>query len=145
MENSANVTNNTKNIPLADMSMSRIVRDVTNEYIDSLKGMPVLPLFSEMEEELLRRTKKAFALYNSQVEKGRKLTIPKVLFNSQIEALILNFRKVVRVSSGQERKKLYCPLAMYMTDGPDKGTYSMDESEIENLIWELNPQAQTST
>lgn len=126
-------------VSAAPTSHSQMLEEVTRSYIDSLDGKRrVSPL--EAAAELLSRVCKRIKEHNEQVAGEEKLPLPRALKHNQIARLIMEYYDVALVSCAGKKGWEHGLLAVYQTDGPDKGIYSSKDDVIRNLIREFYPQ-----
>lgn len=117
-------------------SQNEITTSVTSMYLDEV-GQDHFGEPSTLERHLL-------ALHNSVVkqENGKattaleRLPLAKRLTSWQVARILLRLHDVVRiVFSGPKRG---AALAVYATEGPDEGTYVLDETELRRLARRYN-------
>lgn len=118
-----------------------VLRETTLNYLQTLNpASPNLPSPSEIEEQLLTRIEQEFdAQHNALASKGRKWTIPDSLPPAVIADVIAHLYKICRIScAGDNTDSDYDLLAIYQTDGPDKGTYIASEDTFRSIARKFN-------
>ena len=113
----------------------QLLRDVTTKYLISLDRNN-LPPIDQIAETLVTQTSAACAAYNTSVEKSMKIKPPTSLLPAQIGAIILELFHVCRIAV-TENNLSGTVLALYQTDGPNRGIYDTNEETIKNLISRL--------
>lgn len=118
-----------------------VLYETTLNYLQTLNPTdPNLPSPQKIEEELLTRIEQEFdAQHNVLAVKGRKWSIPESLPFSVIAEIMLHLYTICRVScSGENSDSDYDLLAIYQTDGPDKGTYVTSEDTFRAVMRQFN-------
>ena len=117
-------------------SKNQILASVTEEYlqnVDSSKSP------AEIECELLDAVRAGFELHNASEDKGQKWKYPESLSHTQIASVLARFYHICKIPcSGDNACEEYDLLAVYQTDGPDKGIYSTSEEAIRKLARQFN-------
>lgn len=114
-------------------TQNTLLRTITTEYLDTLdeKNMPEP---SEIERELITRTREAFDMRNAIAPKSNKWFIPNVLSPIQIATVMAKAHNIARLAtSGATINPDYDMVAIYQTDGPEKGTYTTSEDEFRRI------------
>ncbi len=113
----------------------QLIRDVTEAYLHTL-NRAALPTIDQIAETLVTQTSTACAAYNTSVDKSMKIKPPTSLLPAQIGAVILELFHVCRIAV-TENNLSGTVLALYQTDGPNRGIYDTNEETIKNLISRL--------
>lgn len=121
-----------------------VLRDTTLNYLHTINPKDAkLPPPSKMEEDLLNLISKDFEVYhNAQVTKSsgeKKWKIPEELPPSVIAEIMFYMYHICRISfSGENADSDYDLLAIYQTDGKDKGIYTTSEDSFRIIARQYN-------
>lgn len=113
------------------MTRNDAIEEATIQYINSLNPTS-LPTPKQAQDDLLELTQDMVELGSAAISnKARKWEMPKKLTPRQVAELMLALDHVVRLSfiDGDSRSD-YDAIAIYMDDGPFKGTYSVSPDDI---------------
>lgn len=111
-------------------SKNQIIDKATDDFIASLDlDNPIPP--GELAAQLVNEMADALTVDNQSRPKNRFHKIPDTLFFDQIALLMSKLYPIARIScAGESADTEYDLLALYMEDGPDKGTYITSEEEF---------------
>lgn len=99
---------------------------------------PDMPV-SKLKNILVNNTQIAIDAANSTRAKSSRMRIPNTLKPIQIAMCILHREPILCIQCGGKNNSAeYDVLGLYMKDGPRKGTYTIDERVLRNLIREYN-------
>lgn len=116
----------------------QVLRETTLEYLETLdKNNP--PPLDEIEQALLHNIELQFDLENSIKSKGRRWKIPEALSFPLIAEVLAALYPICTISCAKEdADKDYDLLAIYETEGEDKGIYVTSEDTFRKLARKLN-------
>lgn len=107
---------------------------LTNAYLNS-------PLFDKsksiagIKQDLVSLTIEFFRQHNQDAQKGEKWQMPTSLFDCQIAMTLLHLYPICRIAcAGDQADDEYDLLAIYQSEGPDKGIYVTKDSIFNELI-----------
>lgn len=122
-------------------TIEQICAETTREYLDEVRGTDVE--LEVMRTELLRRTEARVHLQNLARPKGwARLAAPSTLKPSEVAAVLIDRRRLVRVSlTGKSHEDEFDLLTLYSDDPADPtwGTYFDSEDAVGRLILRLAP------
>ena len=117
---------------------NEIIRTVTRDYLSTLVNPPY-PTPTEIEQYLLEEELKVFELENVSRPKGSKLKAPHKLIPAQIADIVAALYPVACIMcAGSNADADYDLLALYGTQGPNKGIYVTDEQVFHKIAREYN-------
>ncbi len=119
-------------------AVEAVIRDVTVGYLDSLTpGAPPSP--ADLKAQLFEATYNEIELRNAVLPKSYKLKCPTGLTPYQIYLVVCRLYHVRRVScAGNNADRDLDLLAVYQTDGPDRGLYIDSELALRKIIRQFN-------
>ena len=121
-------------------TMNDVLREVTKEYLQSLdKNNPPTP--ASIEEALLEKVTMVFRVENATRASAKEhWRIPQKLFPSQIADILMYLYPICRIntSDNQSADSQYDLLAIYQTEGENRGLYVSDKDVFQNLIRKYN-------
>ena len=117
---------------------NQIIDKATDDLIASLDlDNPIPP--GELAAKLVNEMANALTADNQSRPKNRFHKIPDTLFFDQIALLMSKLYPIARIScAGESADTEYDLLALYMEDGPDKGTYITSEEEFYKIAIEFD-------
>ena len=119
-------------------TINDVMRITTLDYLGTIDPNNP-PESSVIEGELLENIRTEFELYNTVAPKGCKWKIPQTLEFQQIAVIVSTLYPVCRIATGGENADTeYDLLAIYQTDGPDKGIYVTSDEVFRNLARSYN-------
>lgn len=103
------------------------IREVTTEYLESIDvDNPPTPAI--IQADILENLHTAFEIENANKNKGEKWTYMTKLIPAQIADILLRLYNIVNIAcAGVNADREYDILAMYQTEGDDKGIYTDSE------------------
>lgn len=117
---------------------SETIRQVTEEYLATLDvNNPPSP--ADVEGDILDNLKSAFDLENTVKAKNEKWKIMDKLESAQIASIVNALYHVILVDTGDdedddgEEEVDRLPLAIYRSDGPNKGIYVSSQRVFEKI------------
>lgn len=121
-----------------DVSYNNLIQTVTDEFISNL-DLDNLPEPDKIEEKLLSELKSHIELRNMTVAGNSKWAIPKTLPFTVIADLMIALNNVYSVTANTKNyNRDYDVVAVYQTDGSNKGIYSSSESDIRAIARTYN-------
>lgn len=121
-------------------TINDVLRVTTLDYLGTIDPAN-LPEPSVIEGELLEELKTAFDLHNAVADKGCKWKIPQSLTFPQIALIVSTLYPVCRIATGGDNTDTeYDLLAIYQTDGEDKGIYVTSDEVFRSLARSYNYQ-----
>lgn len=121
-------------------TINDVLRTTTLDYLGTIDPAN-LPEPSVIESELLEELKTAFDLHNAVADKGCKWKIPQSLTFPQIALIVSTLYPVCRIATGGDNTDTeYDLLAIYQTDGKDKGIYVTSDEVFRSLARSYNYQ-----
>lgn len=124
-------------------TLSETLREVTIEYLDNL-DMDNLPSSHEIEADILDLCSTRIQTMNNIKQKGDKWKIPHTLTPAQIADIISRLYYVRNIAcAGENADRSYDLLAVYQTEGPNRGIYVTDEYAIGKLVHSFSYNAST--
>ena len=109
---------------------NNVIDEVTDDYISKL-DLKNPPSPEQISTELVNEMELQLSLENQLRPTNSKFRLPETLTFDQIAQLMAVLYPIIRIScAGQNADPAYDLLAIYMEDGPDKGTYMVSEEEI---------------
>lgn len=115
-----------------------IMHETTQNYLQSLDP-DNLPDIGTMKGELLQKTRTVIDAVNSIAPKNGKFKMPQSLTNYQVAKLIMFTQSICCISyTGDPTNSLYDVLAVYQTEGKNKGLYVTDHAELSALVRQYN-------
>ena len=136
----ANTKPNTDDEKAASRTRNEIIDETTDEYIKNL-DLDNLPSPEDMAAELTLKIEKELVSANDarSTANKRKFQIPDSLYFDQIATLMAHIYPIARIAcAGTSADTEYDLLALYMTEGPDEGTYITSEEEFYRLAIRFN-------
>lgn len=112
--------------------------EVADSYLPTLSADMQL---SAMRNNLLIHLQDEIELENVSRKKERQLPIVQCLPNLLIAKALLHTTPIILLETFSNQPKNTTPLMIYQSDGPNKGTYTSDETIIKRLIAILKPDA----
>lgn len=117
---------------------NQIIDEATDAYIAQLNPNN-LPEPEQMAIDLTMVIEDNILLENASRGKGRGYRVPESLMFDQIAALMAYLYPIARIScAGANADTDYDLLAIYMSDGPDAGTYTTSEEVLYKLARRFN-------
>lgn len=125
-------------VNVAGKTKNEVLREVTDRYIADLDlSNPPDPY--TIERELLHTVKVEFDIENSTRDKFDKWKVPQTLTFAQIAVLMQALYPICRISCAGDRTNTeFDLLAVYETDGPNKGIYVTSEERFRQLARQFN-------
>lgn len=121
------------------ITRDEVIRQATNDYLDSIVGTVPLPTPSDIAGEIVDAVNTRIDIENASKVKGRKWNNIDGLLPAQIALIILRLYPVAAIeTAGENSDKDYTLLGLYQDDGPNQGIYITDESEIKKLVRKYN-------
>lgn len=118
---------------------NQIIDDCTDAYVAGLKTRTPLPEPEVIAIELTQAVEDQIMLENTMRPKNAAFKIPDNLSFDQIANLMAVMYPIARIAcAGSNADPDYDLLALYMTDGPDKGIYVTSEEELYRLARRFN-------
>ena len=121
-------------------TFNAIIKEITDEYLDTITLSNTNPSPEDIENELLTLITDAIVIENiaRKGEKASRLTAPKTLLPAQIAMILkrLHFVKVIALTEIENRD--YNLLGIYQPDGDNKGLYVTDEDTLFNIARKYN-------
>lgn len=118
---------------------NQIIDDTTDAYIANLMQQAVLPEPEKIAIELTQLIEDQIIIENSMRAKNAAYKIPDTLSFDQIASLMAVMYPIARIScAGSNADADYDLLALYVTDGPDAGTYVTSDEELYRLARRFN-------
>lgn len=127
-----------KNNNFMSNTVNDVLRSATENYLQSIDAdNPPAP--SEIEAAVLEEIAAAFDAENQMLPKERKWKFSQTLRFQQIAQIVNHLYSVRRIAmAGLNVESEYDVLAIYQTDGPDKGIYVMAEEAFRNIARSYN-------
>lgn len=122
---------------------NQIIDETTDTYINSL-DIDNLASPEEIAAELTKEMQNSLMFANilRRIDKNKgekRFNLPDTLYFDQIASLMAKLYPLARIScAGESADTEYDLLALYMEDGPDKGTYVTSEDEIYKIAIQFN-------
>lgn len=114
-------------------TQNEITKQVTTKYLSSL-NLKNLPSPATIEESLIAKTNKEFALENTGRQGTHKINLLKRLSFSQVADILITLHRVVRIApSGKNTDRDLDLLAVYVDSGEDEGIYATSEDHIRSI------------
>ncbi|XCP85820.1 phage/plasmid primase, P4 family [Roseburia hominis] len=143
-------------------SRDSLIEQITKEYLATIDPQnPPSP--TKLKEDLLGRIRTEINIVNSIKAKGEKFRYLKELCPAQIAAILLHLYCIARVVTASDDSG-YDILALYQTEGENKGTYVSDPAalrrlarqysymldsrgckEVETILWDTAPRVPRCT
>lgn len=112
--------------------------EVAKAYLSSISPTNPPPV-SDIKADIIDQTAAVFEIENTQRPKGQNWPIKHELYPIQIAMVISALYEVRRIAmGGLDVEPEYDILAVYQTDGYNKGLYVGDENALERLVCEFN-------
>ena len=117
---------------------SETLKNITEEYLSKIDRMnPPTP--ADIQTAILNAVTLQFQLENTGRASGSKWSIPISLQPAQIATILLSLYPIVKLSfAGLDRDEEYDVLALYQSDGENKGIYVINEKAFHRLIRQYN-------
>lgn len=113
-----------------------VLASETNKYLETLDPNKSP---TEIESELLASIHLAFACHNQVAEKNYQWKLPTSLSHSQIASIMAAKYPICRIAcAGDNSDTDYDLLAIYQSEGPDKGIYITSDDEFRRLAREFD-------
>ena len=146
-QNSSDKKDDSTQVYGIDKTRNAVIDAVTDEFIGQIiDNDPRTP--EVMADQLVIAMQQALFKHNDAIDKNNatdkdhplpKCKIPDTLFFDQIASLMIRLYTIARIScAGESADTDYDLLALYMEDGPDKGTYVTSEEDFYNLAIQFN-------
>lgn len=114
-----------------------VIETLTDDYLSQFADDDH-PDPADVERTLLGLFKEEFIAIKAN-DKSVKWPVPSELPNAVIADILVKLHGIVRLRLGTETQKAENdPIGIYMPDGPDKGTYSTDETYFASLCLKYN-------
>lgn len=115
------------------MTINEVLETMTDSYLANLLPNSLLTPM-KIEKELVNLCRDQCMLDNNTRMKGDKLTLPQKLVPVQVAKIMLKFHHIVRVkSAGSGSDPEHDLLALYCTEGENRGIYVTDETEFARI------------
>ena len=114
-------------------ALNQVIRDVTLNYLDSIDvDNPPTPAI--IQADILENLHTAFEIENANKNKGEKWAYMTKLIPAQIADILLRLYNIVNIAcAGINADREYDILAMYQTEGDNKGIY-IDSEHVFYLL-----------
>lgn len=123
-------------------TLSETTRVATRIALTKLSGTETP---KQIEAVILAYTREAFRARNALADKNDKWPLPKRLTPAQIAAAMAKTHNICRIAMADASTSSdYDLLAMYMADGPEKGTYITDDDPFRKAASEIDYELTTN-
>ena len=122
-------------------TMNQVIRDVTLEYLNKIDINDVnnIPSPAQIEAEILEKLASIFEQENCTRQPGNRWRIMQKLNFTQIADIMAHLYQIVCVkTAGPSASSDFDLLAVYQTDGPDKGIYVTDTEVFRRIAKQYN-------
>lgn len=116
---------------------NQTIMEVAKAVVEKAKANPMTP--NEIESFALASIRNDCLMYNSIAQTGAKWKIPTTMPNEMISYIMIHLHTVRLIDTrtdDTERTKML--LGIYQNDGPDKGIYTTNESDINSIARQYN-------
>lgn len=110
------------------------MRMVTDAYLAQINpSCPPSP--KDLQQQLLGEVRTEFKLHNAAVDKEDRWKLPDALSTSQIAAVMLRLYNIKNIAcAGENADTAHDLLAIYQTEGYNKGIYITDENVFQDIM-----------
>ena len=119
---------------MSGITKDEAMRIVTEKYLDGIDCQnPPSP--QKLQSELLACVQNEFKVQNTTKDKGDKWRMPDKLSTSQLTEVLLKLYHIRNIAcAGENADTSYDLLALYQTDGYNKGIYVTDEKILQDIM-----------
>lgn len=125
-------------------TINELIARATAEYLAELdRDRP--PVSADVERALLAKTNFEFGLANASRHKTNQIPLLKSLTHTQVAEVMLALHHVIRVRVPGLKDQASAPLAIYVPEGEDEGTYVTHEDYLRSVARRYNRELTIST